>query len=73
MFVAATVESSETAESLWNHVKEKPGVLHFLFLTFPVFSLSLSLHQGIVKWWCESVCVESLWEKQKKNEKHVGY
>lgn len=44
MFVAATVESSETTESLWNCVKKKPGAPHFLFL---------SLHHGkteVVVW-----------------------
>lgn len=51
MFVAATVESSETSESLWNHVKKKPGAPHFLFLTFSAFFLSLHHGKTVVMMW----------------------
>lgn len=66
MFVAATVESSETTESLWNHVKKKPGAPHFLFLSFSAFFLSLHHEKTEVVMW---KCVYGEFVRGKKKKK----
>lgn len=59
MFIAATVESSETAEIRWNHAKRKPGAPVLLSLTH----LFLSSHPK----WSEEVKCSGLRKNLKKN------